>query len=215
MATTVYTTEEVELQDGTTVTLKPLTIKNLRKFMKAMEGFAEATTEDEGLEVMLDSAALCLKAQRPEFWDEKTSKHSEEFEDAVDIPTIYKVLDVCGGIKLNDPKSSSGGSGGSWEELNLAQLEAEVFLLGHWKNFEEIEDNLTLDELQAILEAARDKEYRGQKFAAALKGIDLDEKTGNNDTSFDDIKRRAEAKLHGVSEDEIEFSNIGIAVIEE
>ncbi|AXH68753.1 hypothetical protein SEA_COMRADE_38 [Streptomyces phage Comrade] len=65
------------------------------------------------------------------------------------------------------------------------------------------------------MEAARDKEYRGQKFAAALKGIDLDEKTGNNDTSFDDIKRRAEAKLHGVSEDEIEFSNIGIAVIEE
>lgn len=103
LATTVYTTEEVELQDGTTVTLKPLTIKNLRKFMKVMEGFAEAETEDDGLEVMLDSAALCLKLQRPEFWDDKTSKHSEEFEDAVDIPTVYKILDVCGGIKLNDP----------------------------------------------------------------------------------------------------------------
>jgi hypothetical protein len=103
MATTVYTTEEVELQDGTTVTLKPLTIKNLRKFMKTMEAFAEAETEEDGLEVMLDSSALCLKNQRPEFWDEKTSKHTEDFEDAVDIPTIYKVLDVCGGIKLNDP----------------------------------------------------------------------------------------------------------------
>ncbi|WNN94624.1 tail assembly chaperone [Streptomyces phage Phredrick] len=103
MATTVYTTEEVELQDGTTVTLKPLTIKNLRKFMKTMEAFAEAETEEDGLEVMLDSAALCLKTQRPEFWNEKTNKHAEDFEDAIDIPTIYKVLDVCGGIKLNDP----------------------------------------------------------------------------------------------------------------
>lgn len=103
MATTVYTTEEVELQDDTTVTLKPLTIKNLRKFMKVMEGFADAETEDEGLEVMLDASALCLKTQRPEFWDDSKGKHTEVFEDAVDIPTIYKVLDVCGGIKLNDP----------------------------------------------------------------------------------------------------------------
>ena len=103
MATTVYTTEEVELQDGTTVTLKPLTIKNLRKFMKVMENFADAETEEDGLEVMLDASALCLRSQRSEFWSDKTDKHTEEFEDAVDIPTIYKVLDVCGGIKLNDP----------------------------------------------------------------------------------------------------------------
>jgi len=103
MATTVYTTEEVELQDGTTVTLRPLTIKNLRKFMKVMESFAEAETEEDGLEVMLDASALCLKVQRSEFWDDKTNKHTEVYEDAVDIPTIYKVLDVCGGIKLNDP----------------------------------------------------------------------------------------------------------------
>lgn len=65
------------------------------------------------------------------------------------------------------------------------------------------------------MEAARDKEYRGQKFTAALKGIDLDEKMGSTDTSFDDVKRRAESKLHGVSEEQIEFSSIGIAVEEE
>jgi hypothetical protein len=94
-------------------------------------------------------------------------------------------------------------------------LEAEVFLQGQWKNFDEIEENLTLEELQAILGAARDKEYRGQKFTAALKGIDLDEKMGNNDSSFDDVKRRAEAKLTGVSEEHLEFSSIGIAVEEE
>jgi hypothetical protein len=104
LATSVYTTEEVQLQDDTTVTLKPLNIKALRKFMKIMENFAaEDTTEEDGLETLLDASALCLKSQRPEFWDEKENKHSDSFEEAVDMPTVYKILDVCGGVKLNDP----------------------------------------------------------------------------------------------------------------
>lgn len=65
------------------------------------------------------------------------------------------------------------------------------------------------------MEAAREKDYRAQKFAAALKGIDLDDKVGKTDTSFEEIKRRAEAKLTGVSEEELGFADIGIAVIEE
>lgn len=49
-----------------------------------------------------------------------------------------------------------------------------------------------------------------------MKGIDLDEKTGkNSDTSFEDVKRRAEAQLHGVSEEELGLADIGIAVFEE
>ena len=103
MATTVYTTEEVELQDGSVVTLKPLTIKNLRKFMEIMEGFESAESEDEGLEVMLNASAVCLKAQRGDFWNEDESTYTDAFEESVDMPTIYKILDVCGGIKLNDP----------------------------------------------------------------------------------------------------------------
>jgi hypothetical protein len=104
LATSVYTTEEVQLQDETTVTLKPLNIKSLRKFMKVMEKFGEEqTSEDEGLEILLDASALCLKGQRPEFWDTDEDSHSEAYEEAVDMPTVYKVLDVCGGVKLNDP----------------------------------------------------------------------------------------------------------------
>jgi hypothetical protein len=48
-----------------------------------------------------------------------------------------------------------------------------VFLLGHWKNFEELEDTLSLDELTATLDAIRRKEEREQKFHAAIQGIDL------------------------------------------
>lgn len=50
-----------------------------------------------------------------------------------------------------------------------------------------------------------------RKFAAALKGIDLDKDTKKND-AFEEVKRRAEAKLAGVSEEELEFSDIGISI---
>lgn len=91
-------------------------------------------------------------------------------------------------------------------------------MLGHWKNFEEIEENLTLKEVEVILQAARDQEYNRQKFAAALKGVNLDEnKTTSDDDqpTFEDIKRRAQAKLTGISEEQLEFADIGIAVVEE
>ena len=103
MATSVYTTEDVQLQDDTTVTLKPLNIKGLRKFMVVMEGFAKAASDDEGFEILLRAAALCVSKQRPEFYNAETGECTEEFEDAVDMPTVYKILEVCGGVKLNDP----------------------------------------------------------------------------------------------------------------
>jgi hypothetical protein len=85
-----------------------------------------------------------------------------------------------------------------------------------WKNFDELEENITVDELNHILEAAREQEYERKKFAAALKGIDLDGKKRDEDTpSFEDIKRRAEAKARGMTEEQIEFGEIGIAVIED
>ena len=92
-----------------------------------------------------------------------------------------------------------------------------MFLLGHWKNFEEIEENLTLKELEVILQAARDQEYSRQKFAAALKGVNLDESktSGDKELTFEDIKRRAQAKVTGISEEQLEFADIGIAIVEE
>jgi len=38
LATTVYSVEEVTLQNGSTVKLKPLSIKELRKFMLVLQG---------------------------------------------------------------------------------------------------------------------------------------------------------------------------------
>lgn len=115
MATTVYTVETVELQDGSKVTLRPMNIKGLRKFMKRMDEFGKSATNDEGMDILLDCAAICLMKERPEFWDKSKERgerdgealeeggYSEEAEEALDLPTVYRILDICGGVKLDDP----------------------------------------------------------------------------------------------------------------
>lgn len=98
MATTVYDVEEVKLQNGDTAQLKPLSIKQLRKFMAAMNKAQESITEDQSLSVLIDACAIALEVQLPEL-----VKDRDKLEEALDVPTINRILEVCGGIKLDDP----------------------------------------------------------------------------------------------------------------
>jgi len=98
LATTVYDVEEIQLQNGVNVKLKPLTIKELRKFMAAIAKTAEVTTEDETLTILIDACAVALEKQLPEL-----VKNRDELEDVLDVPTINRILEVCGGIKMDDP----------------------------------------------------------------------------------------------------------------
>ena len=54
-------------------------------------------------------------------------------------------------------------------------MESEVFLTGHWKNFDELESNLSINELLAIINASREREKRERSFLVAINGIDLEE----------------------------------------
>lgn len=98
MATSVYTTEEVELQDGSKVTLRPNVIKRQKRFMQAMETLEQPGSQIEAYDQILDLAAICLEGVAPEL-----SADRDKMEDVLDEPTIYKIIEVCGGIKLNDP----------------------------------------------------------------------------------------------------------------
>ena len=98
MATTVYDVEEIQLQNGTTVKLKPLTIKELRKFMVVIQKTAEVTSEDETLTILIEACAVALEKQLPEL-----VKDIDAFEDTLDVPTINRILEICGGIKMDDP----------------------------------------------------------------------------------------------------------------
>jgi hypothetical protein len=98
LATTVYDVEEIQLQNGATVKLKPLTIKELRKFMIVIQKTAEVTSEDETLTILIEACAVALEKQLPEL-----VKDIDAFEDTLDVPTINRILEVCGGIKMDDP----------------------------------------------------------------------------------------------------------------
>ena len=89
-------------------------------------------------------------------------------------------------------------------------MEAEALLLGIWKNIEDLEECLSLPELNAILGAVRDREYRQNKFTAALKGVDLDKHSAEqNQERLEAIERRVQARLSGVSEEKLELNELG------
>jgi hypothetical protein len=78
----------------------------------------------------------------------------------------------------------------------------EVFLLGHWKDYEELESSLSMPELAATLKAIYEAERRRQKFMAALQGIDIDENSEEPEEesripSVEEIQARAVARLTG------------------
>ena len=98
MATTVYDVEQIELQNGDKVNLKPLSIKELRKFMEVMNNTAKADTEDKALDVLIDACAIALERQLPEL-----VKDRDALEYALDVPTINRIIKICGGIDLEDP----------------------------------------------------------------------------------------------------------------
>lgn len=63
-------------------------------------------------------------------------------------------------------------------------------LIGIWKSYEELEDNLSMPELTEILVAHHNSNYEHQKFLAALKGIDLDKESGQSNKAWDDLKAK-------------------------
>jgi hypothetical protein len=84
-------------------------------------------------------------------------------------------------------------------------------LLGIWKNVAELEECLSLPELEAMLKASREQENRRNKFAAALKGINLDEEEEDVNMRQEIVQRRVEARLNGEDPDAAEWGAYGIA----
>lgn len=84
-----------------------------------------------------------------------------------------------------------------------------------WKNYEELEENLSLAELNQTLDAARKAKHEQNKFLAAIQGIDLDKNSKNNEVpSFEEMQRRAKAKIHGMTEEQIDLAEVGIQIEE-
>jgi hypothetical protein len=129
------------------------------------------------------------------------SKSVELVEDSIDLPTIYQILDIAAGIRINGesekPVSQQAqDSGTTWDELDLAKLESEVFILGIWKDYQELEKSLSMPELLVTLESKRELDYQERKFLAAIQGIDLDSASGSErgQKEWEDMKARVFSK---------------------
>jgi hypothetical protein len=190
MATTVYKTGKVNLIDGTEIELSPLKLKYLREFMEGFDLVKTADNDEEAIIFLSHCAAIAMKQHHPEIATVAL------LEDCIDLPGIYKVLEVSAGIKINEEsedsvKDQAKDGGSSWEKLDLAKLEAEVFLLGIWKDYSELELSLSMPELLVTLESKRDLDYQEKKFLAAIQGVDIDKNSSNSTgNKWEEMKAR-------------------------
>jgi len=129
MAKQMYKQTDIELQDGTEVTIKPLPIARLRRFMECWAEIANVKEGDDGFDVFVNCSGIALEQNFSQKFDtlsataEKKKKgeflsveYREYLEETLDLDTIYQILDVAGGIKLNDPKLMEAALAAAEEE---------------------------------------------------------------------------------------------------
>ena len=117
MATKAYTAREISLQDDTDVTVRPLPIGRLRRFLEAWEHIKDLEEGDDGFGVFINCCGVSLehefkgkgkfdsvRAPANEDGEFLSAEYKEYLEEVLDLETIYVILEVAGGIKLNDPK---------------------------------------------------------------------------------------------------------------
>ena len=192
MATKIYETKKISLVDDRVVIASPLKIKYLREFLETFETIKQAKTDDESISVLAQCALIAMQQYCPSI------KTIEDLEDSLDLPTIYEVIDIAAGIKINEKsedtvKDQAVDSGSSWDTLDLAKLESEVFLIGIWKDYDHLESSMSMQELTATLKIKRELDYTDKKFAAAMQGVDLD-KNSSNGNEWEDMKARVFSK---------------------
>jgi hypothetical protein len=192
MATKIYDTKKISLVDDRIITVAPLKIKYLREFLEKFETIKQAKSDDESISILAECALIAMQQYCPSI------KTIEDLEDSLDLPTIYEVIDIAAGIKINEKsedtvKNQAVDSGSTWETLDLAKLESEVFLIGIWKDYDELESSISMQELTATLKIKRELDYSDKKFSAAMQGVDLDKNSGSGN-EWEDMKARVFSK---------------------
>jgi len=190
MPTTVYETQYIYTFDGTEIEISPLKIKYLREFMTSFDPIKKSTGDDESISILVKCTQVAMKQFCPTL-----SKSVDDIEDNFDLPTIYQIVDIGAGIKINKKseesvKDQAVDSGQTWETLDLVKLESEAFLLGIWKDYRELESSISMPELMAILESKREMDYEEKKFLAAIQGVDLEQNKPKEEDAWAKLKNK-------------------------
>lgn len=198
MATEIYKIHTIKLFDGSELEITPLKIKYLRQVMDTFMYVKNVSNDDEAILVLLECVRITMKQYKPDI-----SISIEAVEDNFDMPTVHKILEISCGIKINKDSSESvksqaekSDSGTSWEDLDLAKLESEIFLLGAWKDYEDLETSLSMTEMFTTLSSKRELDYEEKKFLAAIQGVDLDSQVNpeRGQKEWEDLKARVFSK---------------------
>jgi len=206
MPTEIYESFTIRTIDNEEIEISPLKIKYLRKFMEKFDLVKNARDDDETIAYLVGAALTTMPQYYP------SVKTIEDFEDTFDLKTVYKILDVAAGIKIEQDEedvkpvenkksitNQAMSEASSWENLDLAKLEAEVFLLGIWKDYQQLEVSLSMPELMITLEQKRESDYQEKKFLAAMQGVDLDETSGQKEEDpWEAMKARVAAATSGI-----------------
>ena len=88
MPTTVYETLEVKLSNGNVITIKPLTIKHLKKFLAVVRTLQDDSvkTEEDAMDIFVQAGMICMEQFAPELSTDK-----DLFENTIEIPTLMKL----------------------------------------------------------------------------------------------------------------------------
>lgn len=179
MPTNVYEIGEVFTIDGIRIEISPLKIKYMKKFMEIFQTIPGAADDEVAVDTMSECIRIAMEQFAPEYSD-----NLESIQENFDLPAIYHIMDIAAGVSIREDsdktlieQAEEEDKTEVWDSLDLAKLETEVFLLGVWKNYDELETSLCIQELMEILSSRRELDYEEKKFLAAIQGINLDEAT--------------------------------------
>jgi len=63
--------------------------------------------------------------------------------------------------------------------------------LGTWRNYQDLEESLSMPELLQTIESMQEKERQDKIFLASLQGVDLRDEQEEKGPTFEDIRLRA------------------------
>jgi hypothetical protein len=186
MAKEVYKTGYVEDINGNVIKVYPLKIKYMREFMDKFVLVSQTDDQDEALDLVIDCVFIAMHQFAPNVYLNK-----DVIANSFDLKTLYKILEYAAEIKTSNTADPGveNKDGTTWAEIDLPTLEAEAFLTGIWKNFEELEDSISMPELTLLLSTKRDLEYQQKKFDAAMQGVNLDEQSDKSN-AWEEMKAR-------------------------
>ena len=105
MATTVHEAHKIKLIDGTEITLRPLKISLLRKFMKKFEGIAAVVDNNEkSIDLLMECVVIAM-----EQYADGLSVDLANLEENIDLPTVYQIVEIASGIPLSEAAAMFSG----------------------------------------------------------------------------------------------------------